>query len=293
VLAMMHVEDSARRRFALLGGVVFLVLGGMMLVGVVQRFVPSPLRAAEDGFDSEAVIAEARRARTLRNELARLGKTGQWSEVIRVADVSLKEQEAGLIRGLRAEAVLLSGDWEQGRHEYRDLLGTEEPVIRATRLQFEEDANGYRKHCERWITPIDVSRIPVQNANNAAWMCALGPDALSDFTKVRQLAEKAVAGASVDEKPNHLNTLGAVLYRMGEDKAAIEQLTESDRLNENPFNWAFLALAQQRLGNKDEALRWKRRLQDRIRETFATTALQESRHELLILLHEVEKQIKQ
>ena len=54
------------------------------------------------------------------------------------------------------------------------------------------------------------------------------------------------------------NTLGAAHYRAGDWVAAIEALNKSMELRQggDAFDWYFLAMAEWRRGNKDEARRW-------------------------------------
>jgi Flp pilus assembly protein TadD len=55
------------------------------------------------------------------------------------------------------------------------------------------------------------------------------------------------------------NTLGAVLYRAGQDAEAVKELNESIRLNEaggSPVDFLFLAMACQRLGKPADAQSW-------------------------------------
>jgi tetratricopeptide (TPR) repeat protein len=288
---MMHVEKVARQRFAILGSVVFLFLGGMMLTGLVQRFV-SPSEGAEE-ITHEAVLEEARKTRAIRSHLAQFGQKGQWSATIAAADDALKVNENSLIRGLRAEAILLSGDWNQARAEYQKVLNVNEPLLRASYYQYAEDPKGYHEMCEKLMADVNIETLPPLFANNAAWMCVLGPDALSDYTKPRLLAEKAVKAVPPEDRPNNLNTLGAVLYRMGRNQDAIDRLMEADKQQPNPFNWVFLAMAHHRLGHQEEARRLLTRLQERIQETFASKEQQDSRHELMLLLHEAEQTINQ
>ena len=71
------------------------------------------------------------------------------------------------------------------------------------------------------------------------------------------MAQKALA-----EKPKDyycLNTLGAALYRSGQYTAAIGRLNEACKaLREGgtAFDWLFLAMAHQRLGQTEQARQW-------------------------------------
>jgi WD40 repeat protein/tetratricopeptide (TPR) repeat protein len=92
-------------------------------------------------------------------------------------------------------------------------------------------------------------------ANNVAWYCVLAPDAAADREAPLRLAELAVNGAPEAQKPMHLNTLGAALYRAGRFQEAISRLEEGIRIGGEslPQDWTFLALAHFRLGHYAEA----------------------------------------
>ena len=63
-----------------------------------------------------------------------------------------------------------------------------------------------------------------------------------------------------------LNTLGALLYRAGRHRDAIDRLMEGIRLREGrqevPEDWVFLAMAAHRLGRREESLGWMKKLRD-------------------------------
>jgi WD40 repeat protein/tRNA A-37 threonylcarbamoyl transferase component Bud32 len=119
-----------------------------------------------------------------------------------------------------------------------------------------DDTAGYRKACatllERFGKGADA---PV--ANDVAWVAALGPEALPDLKPVLELARGAVQASPKD--PNRQNTLGALLYRAGQYKEAVAELSEALKRNAQKGTWSdflFLAMAHQRLGRTDEAREW-------------------------------------
>jgi Tfp pilus assembly protein PilF len=81
-----------------------------------------------------------------------------------------------------------------------------------------------------------------------------------------RLAEIAVRGAvSTPDKADCLNTLGAALYRAGRCDEAIRQLADAIQARggeSGPHDWAFLAMAHLRLGDRDAARRWLDRLRE-------------------------------
>src|SRR5213075_3272578 len=94
------------------------------------------------------------------------------------------------------------------------------------------------------------------------WTCVLAPDALADWTKPLQLAEKAHVSAPNDF--DRINLLGSVLYRAGRFEEAAQRLTVAHAaFKEAPskrstiiYNWLFQAMVQHRLGHAAEAASW-------------------------------------
>jgi serine/threonine protein kinase/tetratricopeptide (TPR) repeat protein len=93
--------------------------------------------------------------------------------------------------------------------------------------------------------------------NNLAWLLASRPDAPPhDPAWAVNLAKEAVALApAVGE---YWNTLGVAHYRAGDAKAASAALEESMRLRSggDAYDWLFLAVVRQRLGDPSDARRW-------------------------------------
>ncbi len=121
------------------------------------------------------------------------------------------------------------------------------------RLQL-DDRDGYRKACAGMVERF--GRSPAA-ANDVAWACALGPQALPDLAPAVGLARRAVQSNPTNGDVR--NTLGAILYRAGQHQEAVAALGEAIRLN----GWQgaatdclFPALAHFRLGQTDEAKKW-------------------------------------
>jgi WD40 repeat protein/tetratricopeptide (TPR) repeat protein len=110
------------------------------------------------------------------------------------------------------------------------------------------DREGYRKACATIME--GVVEASSNSANDRAWSCALGPEALPDLKPAVALARAAAQASPRDA--NIRNTLGAVLYRAGQCREAVTELNRAVRMNPQGGTWAdflFLALAHQRLGN--------------------------------------------
>jgi tetratricopeptide (TPR) repeat protein len=155
-----------------------------------------------------------------------------------------------------AKAVeLKSGD---PRHHYR----------RALTLLRQREVTGYQKLCADMLGQVGLYG-KSDTFSLAVMTCVVGPDAVSDWTVPMQLAKAAVA----DNPKSYfaLHQLGAVLYRAGQSDEALKWLTEAElafrpddmQVTPNVFNWLFLALTHQSLGDApkarelaDKAFKW-------------------------------------
>jgi tetratricopeptide (TPR) repeat protein/WD40 repeat protein/serine/threonine protein kinase len=145
----------------------------------------------------------------------------------------------------------------RAREDFSELLGKFE-----RRHQFAHNgrwATAIADYTNTELMPLDVAarRARAQAHNILAWLLATCPDAaLRDPRRAVALATEAV-----ELQPNqgmYWNTLGAAHCRAGDWAAAIEALNESMELRQggDAFDWFFLAMAEWRRGNKDEARRW-------------------------------------
>jgi Flp pilus assembly protein TadD len=85
---------------------------------------------------------------------------------------------------------------------------------------------------------------------------ALAPDVVSDHSRLIALTERIARKVPSPFQHEVLNTLGALLYRAGRSKEAVERLSEGIALQkdeESMHDWLFLAMAQHRLGETGEA----------------------------------------
>jgi Flp pilus assembly protein TadD len=166
-----------------------------------------------------------------------------------------------VVRGRRAYAHADLGDWDQAATDYAKALELGDVPIeilhRYALTQLKRgDVEGYRKICARLLARADRVKDP-QTMNALAWVCALGPDATEKPEQVVELARKAAKAAPRDYAI--ANTLGAVLYRAGQNEDAVKQLDEAIKLHRQggtPGDWLFLAMAHHRLGNDQAAKKW-------------------------------------
>jgi tetratricopeptide (TPR) repeat protein len=123
-----------------------------------------------------------------------------------------------------------------------DLLGELDRSSDAAKL--------YRKALKLESADADVN-------NELAWFLATCAEPRwRDPARAVSLAKKAV-----DAKPesgNYRNTLGAALYRSGDDKAAVAELEKAMSLRSggDSLDWFFLAMTHWRLGELDQARTW-------------------------------------
>ena len=124
-------------------------------------------------------------------------------------------------------------------------------------------ANEHRDDCVEMLQRLAQSGTP-DNADWAAWTCALGPDTVTDWSKPLTLAEKA---AKSDPKSHQLRE------HLGRGPLPRRAVRGSPRAphrrpilwSRNPtrgitsspaYAWFFLAMAHHRLGHTEEAKQW-------------------------------------
>jgi tetratricopeptide (TPR) repeat protein len=176
--------------------------------------------------------------------------------------LSINAEYAGAL-SLRAHLYAHARRWEEAAADYARAIqlgsGPEDWRGHAQALLAKGDIAAYRALCTDAVRRVDASA-PPEEANKAAWTCALSAEAIPVLPEALRLAERAVAARP--SFTSYLTTLGALLYRDGKYEAAVSRLTESESFKSGPENWLFLAMAHQRLGNAEEARRWLQRATD-------------------------------
>jgi len=165
-------------------------------------------------------------------------------------------QWTGAVNDL-SESIRIQSDREI-THHWRALacLGAGDPM-------------GYRDACMRMMQQLAASE-KASTCHWVAWACALAPEAISDLV---QAVEKA--GHAVSEEPDadeHINTLGAALYRAGSYEEAVEWLNEiaQQKPSGGPC-WPtdtcfFIAMAHHHLGHKEDGQTWRKKAIDLAQE---------------------------
>ncbi|HEX4415736.1 MAG TPA: protein kinase [Lacipirellulaceae bacterium] len=130
---------------------------------------------------------------------------------------------------------------------YSEGRGVEKDLQKASAL-YHEAAQPFHKILMGW----DVSTV-----NQLAWDLATNENpSVQDPDTAVELAQKAVA-----LEPNDggiWNTLGVAQYRAGNWQAAVKALNQAMALRKggDPYDYFFLAMAQQKSGHPDEARKW-------------------------------------
>src|SRR5262249_20080687 len=179
--------------------------------------------------------------------------------------IELKADEASY-RNNRGNSFAELGQWDKASADFVkaiELTGDDpQPRYRLALVHLQlGDQDGDRKVCagirERFGQKADSDP-----ATWTVWTCVLGPDAVSDWKPVVDLAEKALA---VDPKNfDKLQHLGAVLHRAGRFEEAAKRLTEAEaafREAKNPrstiiYTWLFQAMTRHRLCQAEECRKW-------------------------------------
>jgi WD40 repeat protein/serine/threonine protein kinase len=167
--------------------------------------------------------------------------------------------------GIRADELARQGRWEEAARDLDEAVranpsNTQLAINLAyVRLQV-RDLDGYRQFCRQRAQELARNPLDSLTANNTAWLLSLGPEAVTDYAWAIALAEQATAEADNEQiRGIFLNTLGAILYRAGRYRDAVDRLDQrlAEARDEGlPQDWAFLALAHHRLGHGAEARRW-------------------------------------
>jgi WD40 repeat protein/tetratricopeptide (TPR) repeat protein len=132
------------------------------------------------------------------------------------------------------------------------------------------DRAGHRRLCARLLREAGTAGPGLRPgaANAVAMLCALAPGAVTDWDAPLALVRQALAAldrAAVGDEERRqlrhawLNTEGGVLYRAGRYREAVERLTEAvaaEGHGGTVEDWIFLALAHDRLGERDRAREW-------------------------------------
>jgi eukaryotic-like serine/threonine-protein kinase len=164
----------------------------------------------------------------------------------------------------RGEAFVCSGRWHEAalaidRAIASGVVHLEAWTCHALLRRAERDGPGYRTACRHLLQAFGEPGLSWRVDNTIAWACALGPEAVEDYSRVLRRAEAATASHPT---PSLLNTLGAILYRAGRFEEAVRQLNravDAHGAGGTPLDAFFLAMAHYRLGRVEQAREWLQR----------------------------------
>jgi serine/threonine protein kinase len=135
-------------------------------------------------------------------------------------------------------------------------------LAKAGRQHEAEEARG---QLQRDLTDL-IERLPgdALPLNNLAWLIVSFPEAPSpdEARRAVELSEQAVALDGT--KAAYWNTLGVARYRTGQLQGALAAFQESMRLNEggDAYDWLFMSMIHERLGQFEEARKWYDKARD-------------------------------
>jgi tetratricopeptide (TPR) repeat protein len=162
----------------------------------------------------------------------------------------------------RARAHAARRDWAGAAGDYGHALSlraTDDGELwleYAAVLLLSGDRAGYARACARMIER--CGKAPDLRAYHVARACTLAPDAVPEASLPHRLAESELGSAAREFWS--LTEQGALHYRAGrfpESVALFEQSLAADaRPGRAVLNWLWLALANERIGKREEARRW-------------------------------------
>ena len=245
------------------------------------------------------VLIRARRA-------AAYEALGQWDKA--VADHSEVIRRQGEQWGpwaRRGAAYAAAGKWDEAAADLAKAisLNADQPMPwyhQALLALRAGETQGYRSACAAVLERFGKSE-KLAGVDLAVWTCVLAAEAVGDDSSLSKLAEKLAVASPKDHAA--LRNLGAALYRSGQYEAAVQRLTEADRVRPKdypPYDLLFLSMSQQRLGKIEEAVQALAKADEWIKQASPEKAQEASgprlpwnqRLTLEILRREVEATLK-
>jgi WD40 repeat protein/serine/threonine protein kinase/tetratricopeptide (TPR) repeat protein len=193
----------------------------------------------------------------------------KWDEALAdcIKAVELKPDDSELLK-LRADLYACCGKWAPAADDFAKLTDMEPSLYARPWLPWYRHAlallaagktEEYRTACARMLDHFKDTN-DAETAFFTAWTCGLGPDALPDVAPALRLADKALAQG--DHNARSHQTVGAIHYRAGRWNECVkhfhaaEAAANPQELTSSAYWHYFLAMAEHRLGHKDEARQW-------------------------------------
>ncbi len=221
--------------------------------------------------------------------------TEQWFAAKWYLDrlIGSNSKDAGLF-ARRARACAELGEFKlAAKDALRSLELNDDGRVRyrlALAYLFDKDLVSYQETCAQLLALFDTEADPntlmakeyIEAANWTVWACVVAgnQNILGDSDKIVEIAERMVQWAEGQKKGDRdspalhrfLNSLGSAYYRTGKFEQAIQSLEaaeakykeylDSTQRQRNRsadgkiWNWLFLAMANQQLGNTPKAAEW-------------------------------------
>jgi tetratricopeptide (TPR) repeat protein len=168
---------------------------------------------------------------------------------------------AGRGRAVEAEKIYNQAADLLGRllKDYPDRFYYRDDLVRTRVRQgtLQEKLGNYRQAAEHFRQAVQLNPNSAVANNSLAWFLATCPKlSLRDAREAVRLSKKAVAAEP--QSGACWNTFGVAHYRDGDCKAAVETLERAMKLRSggDAYDWFFLAMANWKLGNREEARFW-------------------------------------
>jgi WD40 repeat protein/tetratricopeptide (TPR) repeat protein len=189
----------------------------------------------------------------------------RWPEAIADYTEALR-RGADRLYALQQRAIACAewGQWDQADRDLADAIKGGSVwagafTMRAWLRVRAGDRAGYRQVCAAALERLGKTEDD-DAAGSVAWTCALAADAVPDYRKPIDLAQRAVRQDA--KSHSYAGDLGAVLFRAGRFADALKTLEQSVQLHGrggDGYDCLFLAMTHHRLSHKDEPARWLQR----------------------------------
>jgi tetratricopeptide (TPR) repeat protein len=190
---------------------------------------------------SRQAWANERLAAMLLRANERAAAVSAYGEAVAILETFIREQpdradhyfNCGVLRSAFASDLSTAGDHDSAPKEFHQAIAA-------------------------YAKAIELAPDNAMAHNNLAWLYATCLESeLRDPTEAVALAKKAVELRPTEG--SGWNTLGAAQYRAGDWQAAVDSLTKSMELRQggDAEDWYFLAMAHCRIGNMEEARKWR------------------------------------